>query len=329
MNPGMDILAGNASGMQASGSVAQRLLSSGMNVNALRTNDTLRKDEWITYDTTVVEIARERLGGVTDLVSAGLRYDLPNAMGTTKLEWERITDMDPAEMSMSGVTAGRGDRQLFDLTSLPIPLIHKEFSINIRTLMASRTTGQSLDTTQAAMATRLVTEKTEDLLFNGSNIIGTNNQIYGYTTAPARNTGVVTANWLTATGEQMLGDLLTMIDQAVQDNMYGPYMVYVPNGVYTHMGDDYKANSDKTIMQRLKEVPGILDIKPSARITDSTILLIQFTSDVVDMVIGQQPTPISWDTNGGMTMNFKVISIMVPRIKDDLASQSGIVHFSL
>lgn len=328
MDPITDVLTGGAGGFSASGGVAAALLSSGMNVNALRTNDVLRRDEWINYDTTVVEIARERLIGVADLLAAGLRYDLPNAMGTTKLEWEQISDMTEAELSMSGVTPGRGDRQTFELLSLPIPLIHKDFSINIRTLTASRTTGQSLDTTQAAMAARLVSEKTEDLLFNGSNIIGTNNQIYGYLTAPNRNTGSVTASWLTATGEQIVGDVLSMIGDAVADNMYGPYMLYVPVDAYVHLGDDYKANSDKTIMQRIKEIPGIIDVKPSSRFGGSNTVLVQMTSDVVDMVVGQQPTPIQWDSNGGMTTNFKVLSIMVPRIKDDMEGQSGIVHYS-
>lgn len=328
MDPVTDILSGGANGLTAQGGVASVLLANGMNVNALRTNDVLRKDEWVNYDNTVVEIARERLIGVADLLNAGLRYDLPNALGTTKLEWEQISDMTAADINMSGVTPGRGDRQTFDLESLPVPIIHKDFSINIRTLTASRTTGQSLDTTQAAMAARLVSEKTEDLLFNGATIIGTNNAIYGYLTAPNRNTGSVTANWATATGEQIVSDVLSMIDDAVADNMYGPFMLYVPVDVHVHLGDDYKANSDKTIMQRLKEIPGIMDVKPSSRFGGQNIVLVQMTSDVVDMVVGMQPTPIQWDSNGGMTTNFKVMSIMVPRIKDDLNGQSGIVHYS-
>jgi len=329
MDPNMDILTGGQNGqLAANGSVAARLLSSGMNVNALRTNDVLRKDEWIAYDTAIVEVARERLIGVADLLGRGLRFDLNNALGTTKLEWEKISDMTPAEMSMSGITPGEKDRQIFELEGMPIPLTHKEFSINIRTLMASRTTGQPLDTTQAAMASRLVSERTEDLLFNGATIGGPNSNIYGYLTAPDRNVGSVTANWATATGEQIVSDVLSMIDDAVADHMYGPYMIYVPYGAFVHMGDDFKANSDKTILQRVKEIPGIIDVRPSSRFGGNNVVMVQMTSDVVDMVVGQQPVPIMWDSNGGMTTNFKVISIMVPRIKADMKGQSGIVHYS-
>src|SRR5690606_33206914 len=92
-------LGGNS--RNASGSVAARMLQSGFNVNALRTNGTLRKDEWIQYDTAVVEVARKRLGAVADLLNAGLRYNLANALGTTRVEWETVSDMDPADITMS------------------------------------------------------------------------------------------------------------------------------------------------------------------------------------------------------------------------------------
>lgn len=323
-----DVLSGAGGSMHASGGVASRLLSSGMNIDALRTNDVLRKDEWVSYDTAVVEIARERLGAVGDLLSAGLRFDLPNALGTTKIEWERISDMDPADLSMSGITPGQEDRQVFDLESMPIPIIHKDFSINVRTLEASRTTGQSLDTTQAAMASRLVSERTENILFNGAQVGGPNNNIFGYRTAPDRNIGNVTANWNIATGEQILADTLAMIGVLISDNMYGPYTIYVPYDAYTHLGDDFKANSDKTIMQRLMEVPGIGAVKPSARFTNE-VLMVQMTSDVVDIVVGMQPTPVMWDSHGGFKTNFKVMAMMFPRIKSDMDGQSGIAHFSV
>lgn len=324
----IDILTQSSQGFTGGGNVAATLLANSFRVEALRTNNVLRKDEWELFDTTVVQIAQERLIGVADLLNAGLRFDLANAMGTTRLEWERMGDMDDAEISMSGLKEGENDRVIFDLASLPIPIIHKDFSINARALAASRNLGQSLDTTQAAAAARLVSERTENLLFNGANVSGTNGNIYGYQTYPDRNTGSVTASWLTATGEQILADVLSMIEDAIADNMYGPYVIYVPNAVLVKLGNDFKANSDKTILQRLKEVPGISDIRPSSKMSTTSVLLIQMTSDVVDMVVGQQPVPIQWDSHGGMKMNFKVMTIMVPRIKSDQSGQCGIVHYS-
>src|SRR5688572_17292504 len=77
------------------GDVANVLLQHNMDPTALRTNLTLRKDEWIAFDETVMEIARARLVITTMLLGRGLRTRLPNAMGHTRIEWQRMTDMTP------------------------------------------------------------------------------------------------------------------------------------------------------------------------------------------------------------------------------------------
>lgn len=324
-----DAVAGLGTGNgKAVGSVASRMLSSGFSVNALRTNGTLRKDEWIAYDTAVVEVARKRLGAVGDLLSAGLRMDLPNALGTTRLEWENISDMDAAQITMSGISESQNDRVVYELQSLPIPIIHKDFNINVRVLEASRKTGQALDVTQAQYATRKVSEQIESVLFNGATVLGSNNPIYGYRTAPARNTGSLTATWMTATGEQIVGDVLTMIGALVADNMYGPYTIYVSAAVFTKLGNDYKAGSDKTIISRILEIPGIAGVKSTKDIANTEVLMVQMSSDVVDMVDGIQPTMVEWESHGGFIVHFKVLAIMLPRVRNDFLDQSGIAHYS-
>jgi len=324
-----DSVAGLGGGSRsASGSVAARMLATNFNVNGLRTNGTLRKDEWIQYDTAVVDVARRRLGGVADLLSAGLRYNLTNALGTTRLEWEKISDMDGADITMSGISQSQNDRVVYELDSLPIPIVHKDFNINVRALEASRKTGQALDTTQAAIAARKVSEQIETMLFNGATVLGSAAPIYGYTTAPNRNTNSLTANWNTATGDNIITDQLKMIEALVADNMYGPYMVYLPADAYVHFGADFKAGSDKTIMQRFKENPLILDVKMSKDLDSGEVLMVQMTNDVVDMVDGLQPTVVEWESHAGFIVHFKVLAIMVPRIRNDFLLQSGIAHFS-
>lgn len=313
---------------RASGSVAQRMLQSNFNVKSLRTNGTLRKDEWIQYDTALVQVARSRLIGVADLLNAGLRYPLANALGTTRVEWEKISDMDPAAISMSGISESENDRVVYDLEGLPVPIIHKDFNINIRVLEASRRTGQPLDTTQMQVATRKVSEQIESMLFNGATVLGANNSIYGYTTAPARNTGSLTASWLTATGEQIAGDILRMIGALVADNMYGPYVLYVSAAVYVQMGEDYKTESDKTVLARLLEIPNLSAIRPTKDLDDDEVVLVQMTSDVVDMIDGISPTMVEWESHGGFIVHFKVLAIMLPRIRNDYLEQSGIAHYT-
>lgn len=329
----VDIVSNAGGTTKGGGLVAQKLLQSGFNVNALRTNDTLRKDEWKLYDTAIVGIAKTRLIGVADLMAAGLSFKLPNALGVTRLEWETDTDMTPAAVGMSGIQRGQDDAVEFSLTGMPIPIIYKDFSLNIRQLEASRKTGIPLDTSMAAKAGRSVAEKIEDILWNGYTGLGSNNTIYGYTTTPNRNTLTLGVNWTTGTGDTfgglVLADVLALIKKAQDDHMYGPYRIYVSIGAGIKLGNDFKANSDKSVLSRVMEVQGITGITATANLADNQVLLVQMTADVVQMIDGIQPTMVQWDTHGGMVTQFKILAIMLPRFRNDSEGQSGIVHGSI
>ena len=330
--PGADVdFVTQSNGTMSGGLIAQKLLQNNFNVNALRTNDTLRKDEWKLYDTAIVGIAKSRLIGVADLMTRGLSMKLNNALGVTRVEWETDTDMTPAAVSMSGIQRSQDDRVEFSLTGMPVPIIHKDWTLNVRHLAASRNSGQPLDTMMAEKAGRVVAEKIEDMLWNGYTGLGSNNTIYGYLTTPNRNTGSVTATtWIPAApdGEKMLADVLRMIQKAQDDHMYGPYILYVPTAIGTSLGADFKDSSDKSIRSRLLETEGLSEIKSTTQLTGTNLVLVQLTSDVVQMIDGIQPTMVQWDSNGGMVTNFKIISIMLPRFRNDSEGQSGIVHFS-
>lgn len=337
-NPGganVDAIHFNANGQRSgSGPIAMRMLQSDFNIQELRTQDVLRLREWQNFDTVVIEVARQRLVAVGDLISAGLTYEVPNALGIMQVQWERFSDLGPASVSMSGLSKGENDRFEIDLQSVPMPIVHKDFQINIRALEAGRNLGTPLDTTQAALAARIVSETIEGILFNGSVVGSASNTISGYTTFTSRVTGSLTASWLTQAGTTTVNDVLAMIEAAYAQNMYGPYMLYIPSNVFAAFGNDYKAMSDLTILQRIMEIPGIIGVRPTNNLTAATsshssAILVQFTSDVVDIIDGIQPTVVQWETEGGFLINFKVLSIMVPRMKADKSSQCGIIHYSV
>jgi uncharacterized linocin/CFP29 family protein len=315
-------------GTQFSGSAAQRLMASGFDPSALRTNGTLQKDEWILLDTEVVDIARKNLVITMDLMSRGLTFSLPNALGTTRLEWEKVSDMEGAIITMSGLSQSQNDRIVYDLDGMPIPIIHKDFNINLRALAASRKRGEALDVTQARIASRKVSETIETLIFDGATVLGANNPIYGLRTAPYRNTGSLSESWATADGTSIINDAISMAQMLVDDNMYGPYVVYIGTNVALRFAEDYKTDSDKTIMNRLMELPTIADVKWSKDLPANEVIMVQMTSDVIELVDGMQPTTVEWETHGGFVVNFKVMAIIIPRIRNDFLNQSGIAHFS-
>lgn len=333
MNPGVqiDTISAGAGGLTGSGDVATRLMQSGFNVNALRTNDVLRKDEWIQYDQALVEVARDRLPLVSELVNRGLTYNISNGLGTTILEWEDVSDMEPANVSMAGVTRGEQDTLEFTLRSMPLPIIHKDFTINIRKLEASRSTGMPLDTAQAELAGRLVAEETEKMVILGHATRVGAAQIYGIDTVPNSSaiTMTGTTGWDTdSTGAEILADVLSAMAALETDNMYGPYTLIVTYAAWNRMLEDFKAESDKTIVQRVLELPGILNVIPSKNVPAEHAYLVQMTRDVIDEVIGMQPTVVQWETQGGMQLHFKVMSIMIPRVRFTQTLQSGIAIIS-
>ena len=343
---------------QAFGSVAARMLANGMDANALRpwveddksrsdfgqsfitsngkrvpyANTTLlRKDEWKQYDTVAIKTAQSRLIGINDLISRGLTYNITNGMGKTVLEYEDVSEITAAEITMDAVTDTKKDRPKYGINYLPLPITHKDFQINARVLAASRTTGTPLDTTLAEMAARKVAEMLEAMLFTNITYTFGGGTIYSYINAPYRNTGSLTANWddeSAAGGENILEDVRNMKQASIDDKHYGPWVLYIPTNFETAIDDDFKAASDKTIRQRILEIGGITDVKVADTLTADNVLLVQMTADVVRLVVGLPVTTVEWDEKGGLISNYKVMTIQVPQIRNDQSQTSGIVHFT-
>jgi len=329
---GIDFLYPGAGGvgMGGSGSVAETLLRSGMSINSLRPNTVLRKDEWIMFDRTVIETSRRRMNLTADLLGRGLSFNVPNALGVSRIEWQMSTHMEGAHVDMSGITPGREDRIEFSLIGLPLPIIHKEFRLNIRVLEMSRRMGTPLDTMEVAQATRLVSETIEGMILTGWPVAYGGMSIYGLLNAPNRNTGTLTGQWslIGTTGATIVADVMAMIAQAQADFMYGPYQLYIPLAYDNKLNEDYKAESDMTIRQRILQIPSIAGIQPTEFMANHNVILVQLTSDVIDIVNGFGPTLLQWESHGGMLFHFKVMAIMVPRVKWDALLRSGIVHYT-
>jgi uncharacterized linocin/CFP29 family protein len=342
----MDIL--NTNGL-ATGSVAQKLAALGMRTNALRpyvdangnayisvngkavqvSNATLRKDEWEFYDDVLVRTARERMIGTQDLIDRGLTFSTPG-LSKTVLETENVGEFTPAELSMDGISRSKGDRPNFEPVYLPLPIIHKDFALNARTLAASRQTGEALDATGVELATRQAIEKSEDLLFTGSGQYSFGGgTIYGYSDFPSRNTGFLSADWATATGEQILTDVLAMKASLNADGFYGPFVLYVPTTAEAGLDKDFKAASDKSVRQRLLEINMIDDIKVADKLAAQSAILVQMTSDVVRLVSGMPWQVVEWSVEGGMAFNYKVMGIQVPQLRADQAGKCGIAHYTV
>lgn len=296
----------------------------------IQTNALLQKDEWISYDDAVRNITEIRLNGINDLRSMGLVYNAGD-LGSTIAEWDESSDMTAAEINMAGVTTTEKDTVAYDTNGVPIPVIRKDFQVNIRRLLASRRMGAGVDVTGAQIAARLVAERSEQMLFNGAGITIGGYTTYGYTNHPQRNTGSLNYEWDAAatTGANILSDVLAMVAAAEADRHYGPFNLYVPSAYWSKLRNDYSDNKgDNTIIERIRAIDVINDVKVSDVLAVDNVVLVQMTSEVVDLAVAQDVTTVQWDRGDGMQTNFAVMAAWAPRIKQDFDSHLGIVHYT-
>jgi uncharacterized linocin/CFP29 family protein len=313
---------------KAHGDVATKLLACNMDPSGLRTNDLLRKDEWKQYDTAIVEAVQQRLRVVAALRSRGLVIPLTGGLGTTIYEYEDVSDMDDADVDMDAVTKGDDDRLNYELRGLPLPIVHKSYSLNARMIQAARNNGRNLDTSYASAAGRKVAEKVEDIACNGLDSFQfADKVIYGLVDFPSANAGSLTAPW-DASGAAPKTDLLNMKQALIDAGYYGPYMVFAPTAYDTVLDDDYTSNYPKTVRSRLMEMEGILSIDIADKLTDGHVIMLQATKDVAAIVEGLAVTNVRWDSMGGLKTTNKVMTIQVPLLRTDQDGSCGIADFA-
>ena len=351
----------------ASGSVAQLLLNTNFNTNALRpysletgrldrfglpeyggtyitvneggkpkpkliNNATtlLRKDDWLAIDRSVIEAAKPRLKLIQELRNRGLTYTIPDGMGKTVLQSATIGDISEAEISMNGVRESRRDRPEFDLVNLPLPIIHKDFSFYLREIQASRNGGSPLDTTTTALASRKVAELVEQLTLGtyGSYQFG-GGTIYGLTNWPGRMTVELTEPGTTGwTGATFLRELGEMKQASHEAYHYGPWVLFTSPDFDIFLDEDFKDESDISLRERALKMRGLVGIETLDYLTGYQAVLVHLTPEVIRQVIGQEITTLQWELHGGMEIRFKVLTISVPQLRGDINGNTGIVHAS-
>lgn len=311
---------------------------------ALVQNNTLREDATRTIEETLTRVGRRDLRAVADLRNAGLQAGTDKGIGSTSFEFDRITPVGPAGQGMS-IMGSLGFRDLvtFERTAVPIPVTGSQFMLDARHQAAGRGFGESVDTTNIEEHTRAVIEKLEDTLVNGSDVNQGSNTLPGYTNFSSRETLSFTdVTWSsTASNANIVTDVLAM-KQALEDNGFtGPYVLYIPSGYSSVMGEDYSAQYSQTVRQRLLSIDGISDIRVLPSLPASNVLLVQLTSSVVQMPVGQDITVATNSLMGGLAMEWYVFAVISFALKAAycraplsdgvvpvLTTSSGIAHLS-
>jgi uncharacterized linocin/CFP29 family protein len=294
----------------------------------LRSHAPLPKDAQEMIDAAVIRVGLERLVIAGDIMAANT-YSLPDPLSVMELYWERVAEIGDAQRTM--LPGARGERQMprRDGQRIPIYATADDFSLNIRTIRAAVRAGAPLDTFMVEQATRRVNESVEDATINGADLTVDGNSVPGLLNAPNVNTVSWSGSnpaWdhASKTGEEILTDALAMIDELQDSKRYGPYNLYIPTAYGNAINKDFKANSDKTIRQRLEEVDEISSVKVADQLPANRGIMLQMTSDVADMIVGQTPITVSWEDGPGWERFFVVLAFLIPRVRDDIDGNSGI-----
>lgn len=302
-------------------------------------NRTLREDDTRQIEEALTRVARRDLRAVARLRNAGLTDSLRN-IGVTSYEFDRVSPVGEATQSMSILSLGERDLVTFARTAVPVPVTASQFALDARQNAAG---GQSISLTNVEEHTRAVAEKLEDSLVNGSNIVLGANTLPGYTNFASREQLSFSDNaWPSATSlEAAVTDVLAA-RQALRDNGFtGPYDLYIPSNFDGVIDEDYKANSDRTLRERLLAIDGVSNIEVLPSLADDNVLLVQMTSSVVQAPVGQDITVVSWDTHGGLASSWAILAVMSFALKaafaraplsqgtlPALTTAAGIAHIS-
>jgi hypothetical protein len=293
-------------------------------INVTGNATVLRKDQWIMIDQTVIAASRKRMTAWADLrASNSFGVD---GMAVPILEWERLTDAGQAVVDMDGISENaRNFAPHFELQGLPLPITHSDFWLSQRFLAASRRNGgPGSDTVRAEMAGRRVGETIEQTLIgtqtgtlygDNNSYVDTTPQVTGYTNHADRITVTGATAPTGSNGTTILTEWLDHRDEMYQRNFYGPFNLYTATNYDQFLDDEFKANSDRGLRERLLAIEGISSIKRLDYLTTAgTYLWIQMGEEI-QAVNGMEVTTVQWESKGGLQLNFKVMAIQVPRIR--------------
>ena len=308
----------------------------------VRNAATLRKEDWIMIDQAVVQAARPRLRFFNELRTSGLNVNLPNALGQSVWQYERQSRLAGASISMDGLRKSDANRPMYDLDQMPLPLIHQDFSFSARQIGISRRSNTPVDTTTAAEAAMAVAEEVERLALGVLPVYSFGGgKLHGLLNYPHRITKLFTNPWQTDRSRNpnwtpgiLHKEILEARTALSECHKYGPFNLYVSPDFDEILDDDYNigtsgVTSSITLRERLLRLNAIQNIHTCEFMPPGNLALLQMGIDTIQAVTGMEITTLQWPTEGGMELNFKVMCMLLPRLKSDYYGNCGILHGAL
>ena len=294
----------------------------------LRNNSSLPPDAWQSIDDTLYRNFDDTLRVVQDLRAAGLTtqesiYSKESVWDLLGGEHEASVDMDPETATDEGAVT-------YDRDGVPLPLVHDDFSIGFRDeAPQGERKGGGLQSLNAEEATRSVAEALERLALYGDERFrgGKGYDLWGLANFPNAHTGTL-GDWETNPNSAR-DDFRAMMNDIRGDEIFpgnGGYWTYISRDLEYDLDnfDDY-GDGDTTIRERLNNLSGLGRIEVSDYLDSGTAVTFAPRREVIDLAVMQEESVIQWDDP--LRSRFKVLSGMVPRVKETYDGQVGIAVY--
>ncbi len=289
---------------------------------------TVRHEDFLQIQQVITEVRRRKLNGIADLQAAGLT--IPADITTQIVGIENVSEFGDADQEQNP-TGFDGDDLVFGEIYTPNPITHKSFTVPWRQQGFSYKTSLGL-----SESVRVVTERLEETLFNGNdkvkvNFNGTLSRIYGYTNHPDRGTGTV-SDWSDVSKNDLIvNEVIKQIGNMFKDQggvEMNSICMYYPKNFKEALDRDYSSlKGDKTVAQRLMDIPEIKAIKFAEKLADSNVVFVEMTARTVSLIVASDIVSVPHTkTNPMAGQPMTTCAAMVQVIKADSKGNTGIMH---
>jgi uncharacterized linocin/CFP29 family protein len=232
--------------------------------------------------------------------------------GFTSVRGYKKTDMSQAVIDMNGITQNR-DRVELASFDIKVPVLHKEYKIYWRDVIASRNGGLPIETMNVENAARQVAEEEDKLLLSGEYTGWAALGIEGLATATGRNTKASAGAWAT----NSLTDIAAAIAELETDGHYGPFAGLMRASWFGKLRT-LIANTGifylEKALELLKAGIYVSDNLYSSGGATTSALVVEPSQENFELVIGQDLSTFN-QQDEDMNLNGKVYEVVAPRIK--------------
>lgn len=287
------------------------------------------RDVWGQWDREGIAVQRELLAVFNDLAGS---VSMPMPIGKLVHHFQTISDSGDVNISLDGRGKAKTDQPLIAYHGTPLPIVDSTFSYGWRQVAAAQTEGVTLDPAGRDNAMRRVAEKMEDIALNGDASIKVGEaELYGLRNHPQRGTRTTGVTLNGATGPEWLAEVKATLQVLHAANYKTDATIYVDWDDWFYAGStDFSTQyPNKTIAQRVREMPGVGEVVPADSVPASELIAVVKQQRVIQVLNGMPMTSrAKFRANPEDDYNFLVMAAAAVQIKFDAEENCGVAHSS-